>query len=162
MQTRTKEPEVSATGSTQPRRTTRPEGRYLFAGISVASIWAAVAVASIWSPDMITDTQHDHLAIASFADWLYAALATGLVLMAFGRRTPGASRSLWLGFTVAVAGIWLAVAVASIFAPTMVTGTDPTTIPIAAFAAPIGGVLATAFASVFAAGSQGQDVTDER
>ena len=45
------------------------------------------------------------------------------------------------------------VALASILAPTMVTGTDPTTIPVAAFAAPVGGVVATAFASVFAAGS---------
>ncbi len=40
----------------------------------------------------------------------------------------------------------------SIFAPTMVTGTDPTTILVAAFAAPVAGVLATAFLAVFVAG----------
>ena len=133
--------------------TTRPnEGRYLFAGAAVASIWIAATAASIWSPDMITGSTHEHLAIAALSYWLYAAIATGLVLMAFGRRTIG-GRALWVGFTIAIAGIWAAVALASIFAPTMVTGTDPTTIPVAALAAPVGGVIATAFASVFAAGS---------
>jgi len=158
MQTQLRGESVDTTVSTRPRREERPEGRYLFAGITVASIWVAVALASIWSPDMTTGSQHEHLAIAPLTDWLYAALASGLVLMAFGRRTPGGSRALWLGFTVAIASIWLAVALASIFAPSMVTGTDPTTIPIAAFAAPVAGVLATAFASVFAAGSQGREI----
>jgi hypothetical protein len=141
-----------------PEATGPRESRYLFAGIAVASIWIAVAAASIWSPDMITGSQHEHIPIAAFGDWFYAAIATGLVLMAFGRRTPGSSRSLWEGFAIAIAGIWLVVALASIYAPTMVTGTDPTTIPIAAFAAPIAGVIATAFVSVFAAGSSGRTV----
>jgi hypothetical protein len=135
----------------------RCESRYLFAGIAVASIWVAAAVASIWSPDMITGSQHEHLPIAAFVDWLYAAVASGLVLMAFTRRTRGTSRSLWQGFTLAVASVWTVVALASVFAPSMVTGTDPTTIPMAAIAAPIAGVVATAFASVFAAGSPGRD-----
>jgi hypothetical protein len=34
----------------------------------------------------------------------------------------------------------------------MVTGTDPTTIPMAALAAPVAGVVATAFVAVFVAG----------
>ncbi len=76
--------------------------------------------------------------------------------MSFSRRTPGGGRSLWMGFAVAIASIWFIVALASIFAPSMVTGSDPTTIPIAAFASPIAGVVATAFASVFVAGSSGR------
>lgn len=152
---------ASSTATTQPPREERTESRYLFAALAVASIWLAVVLASIWSPDLITGSQHEHIAIAAFADWLYAALASGLVLMAFSRRTPGASRALWLGFTIAVASIWLAVTLASIFAPSFVTGTDPTTIPVAALFAPVAGVLATAFASVFAAGSQGHDIGRE-
>jgi len=131
------------------------DGRYLFAGITVASIWVAALAASIWTPDMVTGSMHDHVAIAAMSDWFYSAIATGLVLMAFSRRAVG-NHALWIGFTVAVAGVWAAVALASIFAPTMVTGTDPTTIPIAAFAAPVGGVIATAFASVFAAASRSE------
>ena len=91
--------------------------------------------------------------MAALIDWFYAALATGLVLMAFGRRFPGASRSLWLGFAVAIGSIWFVVAIASILAPSIVTGTDLTTVPIAALASPIAGLIATAFVSVFVAGS---------
>ena len=135
--------------------TRQAESRYLFAGIAIACIWVATAIASIWSPDMVTGSEQEHLPIAAVSDWFYAAIATGLVLLAFARRTPGASRTLWIGFTVAIAAIWGVVAVASVFAPTMVTGSDPTTIPVAVFAAPVAGVIATAFASVFAAGSAG-------
>ena len=135
---------------------TTSEYRYLFAGIAVATIWLAIAAASIWSPDLISGTEQEHVPLAAIVDWFYAALATGLVLMAFGRRSPGASGSLWLGFTVAIGGIWFVVAIASIFAPSIVTGTDPSTVPIAALASPVAGVIATAFVSVFAAGSAGE------
>jgi len=42
---------------------------------------------------------------------------------------------------------------AGIFTATMVTGTDPTTIPIAAILAPMAGAVATAFACLAAAWS---------
>src|SRR4249919_3231644 len=73
---------------------TARESRYLFAGIAVASIWLAVAAASIWSPDLVSGTDQERVPLAAILDWFYATLATGLVLMAFGRRSPGASRSL--------------------------------------------------------------------
>jgi hypothetical protein len=135
----------------------RAESRYLFVGLSIAAIWLASLAAILWSPDLISGSMHEHIAIAALTDWFYAAIATGLVLMAFGRRSRGATRSLWMGFTVAIAAIWFAVAIASIYAPSFVTGTDPTTVPIAVFVAPIAGTIATAFASVFAAGSAGRE-----
>ena len=148
---------VRAVDTTRLEPYAEPKGpRDLFAGVVVASIWVTVAAASIWSPDMITGSEHEHIPIAAFTDWLDAAIATGLVLMAFSRRTLDSGRSLWMGFTVAIASIWAVVALASIFAPSMVTGSDPTTIPVAAFAAPVAGVVATAFASVFVAGSPGR------
>ena len=115
----------------------RSEGRFLFAGLSVAAIWLATLAAVLWSPDMITGSEQERLPMAAMIDWLYAAIATGLVLMAFSRRTRGATRSLWAGFTTAVATIWAVVALASIYAPTFVTGTDPTTLPIAVLVAPV-------------------------
>jgi hypothetical protein len=133
------------------------ESRYLFVGLSIAAIWLAALAAILWSPDMITGSMHERIAIAAMSDWFYAAIATGLVLMAFGRRTRGATRSLWVGFTIAIAAIWAVVSIASIYAPSFVTGTDPTTVPIAVFAAPVAGTIATAFASVFAAGSAGRE-----
>jgi hypothetical protein len=139
----------------EPGGTTR-ESRYLFAGIAVASVWLAIAAASIWSPDLISGTNQERVPLAAILDWFYAALATGLVLMAFGRRSPGASRSLWLGFTISIAGIWFVVAIASILAPSIETGTDHTTVPIAALASPLAGVIASAFVSVFVARSGGE------
>ena len=136
----------------------RSDARYVVAGLTVASIWLATAAASVWSPVMITGVGHERLAIAAIIDWFPAAIASGLVLMAFSRRTRGASRSLWLGFLFAIGSIWAAVALVSILSPALVTGSDPTTVPIAVFAAPIGGVIATAFASVFVAGTPAEQV----
>jgi hypothetical protein len=130
----------------------RSERRFLFAGLSVAAIWLATLATVLWSPDMITGSEHEHLPIAAMTDWLYAAIATGLVLMAFSRRTRGATRSLWAGLTMAVATIWAVVALASLYAPTFITGSDPTTVPIAVLVAPVAGMTATAFVSIFAAG----------
>jgi hypothetical protein len=62
---------------------------------------------------------------------------------------------LWAGFTVAIAGIWFVVAAASIYAPELVAGAENDRVPVAALASPIAGVLATAFAAVFVAGSRG-------
>jgi hypothetical protein len=134
-----------------------PGGRYAFAGLSVAAIWLATLAASLWSPDLVTGSMQDRIAIAAMTDWLYAAMATGLVLLAFGRRSRGATRALWSGFMIAIMGIWSAVALASIYAPSFVTGTDPTSLPIAVLVAPVAGMTGTAFVSVFVAGSGGGD-----
>lgn len=147
-------------GTEQPGRTEagdvsggEREGRYLLAGISVAIIWVSIGIAGIASPDMITGSEREHIPVVAFTDWLWAGLATALVMLAVSRRSPGASRSLWMGMTIAIAGIWLTVAAVSVLGPEMVTGSDPTRIPIAAMIAPIAGSIATAFVSVFVAGS---------
>lgn len=146
-----------ALGVDRARRDSTATGsRYVFAGVAVAMIWLGTAAASIWSPDLISGTEGDHVPLAAILDWSYAALATGLVLIAYGRRSPGATRSLWLGFTVAIGGIWFVVAIASILAPSIVSGTDATTVPVAVLASPIAGLIATAFVSVFVAGSAGE------
>ena len=51
-------------------------------------------------------------------------------------------------------------AIISIWTPELVSGTDRTHVPIAALVSPIAGVLATAFASVFVAGSAGGEVKE--
>jgi hypothetical protein len=48
---------------------------------------------------------------------------------------------------VAVLGIWGAVALVSIFAPTIVAGSDGTIVPVAGLFAPVGGTIATGFAA---------------
>ena len=127
--------------------------RYRFAAMAVCGILGASAAASIWSPDLISGTDGTHVPIAAFTDWFYAVIATGLVLLAFSRRTPDLGRSSWAAFTLVISGIWLVVAITSIWTPDLISGTDPTRVPVAALVSPIAGVLATAFASVFVAGS---------
>jgi cytochrome bd-type quinol oxidase subunit 2 len=125
--------------------------RYAPVGLAVVFIWAAVLVASIWAPVMITGSNHERLAVAAMGDWFWGGLATGLLLLAaaFARveRTD-----VWRVVATISAVIWIAVALASVFAPSMVTGTDPTTIPLVAMLAPIAGAIVTAFLAVFAAG----------
>jgi hypothetical protein len=137
------------------------EARYRFAAITVCGIWVALAAASIWSPDLISDTDRTHVPIAAFMDWIYAVVATGLVLLAFSRRTPDIGRSSGSSFAAVIWAIWLVVAGASIWAPSLVSGTDGAVVPVAALAAPLAGLLATAFASVFAAGSPGEKISDQ-
>jgi len=143
-----------------PPAPTPYEARYRFAAITVCGIWVALAAASIWSPDLISDTDRTHVPIAAFMDWIYAVIATGLVLLAFSRR-PDIGRSSWSSFAAVIWAIWLVVAGASIWAPSLVSGSDGTVVPIAALAAPLAGLLATAFASVFAAGSPGERTSDQ-
>ena len=62
-------------------------------------------------------------------------------------------RSSWWAFTFTIAAIWLVVAIISIWTPELVSRTDQTYVPIGALVSPIAGVLVTAYASVFVAGS---------
>lgn len=103
-----------------------------------------MTLASIFSPDLVSGTQQDHIPLAALIDWLWGAAATGSVLLAF-RRTAEEGPSVWMGISMGVAAIWVTVALASIFVPQWVTGTDPTRIPLGALIAPIGGRIATKF-----------------
>jgi hypothetical protein len=106
--------------------------------LAVASVLVATALLSVFSPDMVTGSAQEHLPIVALTSWFW-----GLVAIAYLSflKADGASMSL----AASVAILWLGVALTSIFAPEMVTGTDPTRIPIAAFVAPILGCMTTAF-----------------
>jgi len=122
--------------------------------VALASIWVGVFIASVFAPDMITGSAQEHLAIASLVALPVGAVASAMVLLAAGvSRRDGASSDAWLVYGVAVAICWLAVGLVSVFATPMVTGTDPTTIPLAAIVAPVFGLCATAFASIYIAGA---------
>ena len=56
--------------------------------------------------------------------------------------------SVWLGFELSVVVIWAVVALTGIFAPELVTGTDPTRIPLAALVTPVAGLVATGFVAL--------------
>jgi len=70
-----------------------------------------------------------------------------LVILAVlqGIRLGVANPTPWSVLAVSVAAAWAFVLLVTAFAPVMVTGTDPTTIPAAAMGVPVIGVFVTWF-----------------
>jgi hypothetical protein len=128
----------------------RLSGRVIFVATSIAAIWLATLAASLYAPALITGAQQEHIPLVAAVDWLWAALATGLVALAAGLSERG-SRAAWIGSAVALVAIWVAMAVASIAGPELVTGSDPTRVPLAAILSPFAAVVATAYVAIFAA-----------
>jgi hypothetical protein len=122
---------------------------------AVGVIWLAVLLASILAPDMVTGSQQEHLNVAALANWFWGLLSTMFLLRATVFRPPRLERheeeAVWIWSSVAVGGVWLAVAVISIFTPAFVTGSDPTRLPLAAILAPIVATAIIRFASEFVA-----------
>jgi hypothetical protein len=129
------------TSSTPPPPAPIRDDRFVMVGIAAAAVWISIGLASLYTPDMITGTEQEHIPITALTMWLWGAVATGLILM-----TGAMGRGRAVGGVVAVASIW---------SPELVTGTDPTRIPLAALIAPVAGAVATAFTCLFVAGSPG-------
>ena len=119
--------------------------------VSVSAIWLATLVFSVFAPDLVSGAQQGHLPIAGLTAWVWAAAATGYVLMATRSRGPSDDDSRWIGLELSVGVVWAVVALAGIFSPELVTGTDPTRIPLAALVAPVAGMVATGFVALHAA-----------
>jgi hypothetical protein len=137
---------------------TEPPGRHAVAeslaglapGIAVAAIWLATLCLSLFAPDLVSGSEQDHIPIAGLSAWVWSAAATGYVLMAARGRSASDEPAVWLGFELSVAVIWAVVALAGIFTPNLVTGSDPTSVPLAALVAPVAGMVATGFVALHA------------
>jgi hypothetical protein len=133
--------------------------------ISITAIWIAVVLISVFSPDMVHGSEQEHLPIAALTGWLWGSVASAFILIAvvigYGRSRVGRHEA-WTLLALATVVIWAAVTIVSISTPRLVTGTDPTKIPLAAMIAPVVGTVATGFASgaaalLSAAGSQSRE-----
>lgn len=125
---------------------------------ALIGVWVFSGLIAVLSPDLVSGTEQEHIPVAAITIWFYAGLATAFVLLAAavrGKVARAEPTPLMLG--AITAGIWFVVAAASIFAPVMETGSDPTRVPIAALVAPIVGLVATAFVSIFVAGGGGSE-----
>jgi hypothetical protein len=120
--------------STYPRRTTLAPGIGALAGI-----WAAVLAISLFAPDLVSGSEQEHLPIAAFGTWLWGVAASRSVLTALLRLDGEDAhldqlRGQLVGFVVAT---WIVAALVAVAGPQMVTGSDPTRLPIAALLAPV-------------------------
>lgn len=125
---------------------------YAYVVVSGLAIALTVAACSMLAPDLVTGQEAAHYSLGAFASWFGGAVAFGLVLAAVARRADDDPQP-WAALALVVVAIWVAVAAVSILAPSLVIGSDPTTIPMASLLAPIAGAIGTAFACVFAASS---------
>jgi hypothetical protein len=149
MRTETRPSEVSTTTPPVPRVR---NDRFRMVSLAAAAPWIAVAAMSLFAPDMVTGASHDHLPIVAMTAWFWGAISTGLVVMA-GAMGPGVADGRWRGLAIITAVIWAAVAVVTVMAPVLQTGSDPTEIPIAGLLAPVAGMVGTSFACLFVAGT---------
>jgi hypothetical protein len=117
----------------------------------IAGIWVAVTLISIFAPDMVTGSEHQHLPVAAFGSWLWGLAATGAFIWAMGKlRGDAARRPIWIGLTAVTLTVWLAATIAAIALPVVVTGSDPTRLPVGAMVAPVAALILTALAGITA------------
>jgi hypothetical protein len=138
------------TGATRPpSRTVRP-GHVAWTAGAVGAIWLAVLLISLFSPDLVSGSEQQHLPIAAFIAWFWGAIATVVVIL-FGALLRRAAAPVWgVAPAATTIGIWVVAVLVSVFAPTLETGTDPTTIPLAAMIAPLAATLLTGVAYLLA------------
>jgi hypothetical protein len=126
------------------------EPRYRWSLVAVVAIWLSVLVTSLFAPDFVSGSQQEHITVAAIANWLWGAIATVGILRALRTaRTVDVRDGAWITLGLAVAVLWLVVAVVSIFAPVVETGSDPTQIPLAALLSPIVATLFTRYLAEF-------------
>jgi hypothetical protein len=125
---------------------------WVSAGVALGSIWLSVLLAGVYSPDFVSGSQHEHLALVGGGDWIWGLVATAFVILALldGVRRRVVNPTPWWGLALGVAAVWAVVLWVSVTAPVMVTGTDPTRIPLAAMGIPIVGVFMTWFVCTLA------------
>ena len=137
------------------------EARYRWSLVAVTSIWLSVLVTSLFAPDFVSGSQQEHIRIAALANWLWGAMATVGVLRAVRATRSGQPRNgAWAALGIAVLVLWTAVAVVSLAAPVLETGSDPTRIPLAAILSPIVAMLFTRYLAEFLADLPATDTGD--
>ncbi len=121
---------------------------------ALVAIWGAVVAISVFAPDLVSGSQHEHLPLAAFGTWIWGLVATRSVMTALFRLDDAGSPDQLRGQLVGlVGGLWTVAALVAIFAPPMVTGSDPTSLPIAALLAPIAASALTTAAGEMASAS---------
>jgi hypothetical protein len=145
-------PAPGAPGSAADRRGATADSSWmLWATAGVVGVWVGVALVSVFAPDMVSGSEQQHLPLPAFTSWLWGMLATALYLFTMSRLRGRAERQpIWVGYAVAVLGIWLVATVVAIAAPVVETGSDPTRIPVAALVTPLASAILTGIAGIMA------------
>jgi hypothetical protein len=79
------------------------------------------------------------LPLAALTTWIWGLLASSFVVLAALQaiRSRVRAQTPWIGLAIGVAIGWVATAVFSVLDPALVSGTDPTIVPMAALGLPV-------------------------
>jgi hypothetical protein len=112
---------------------------------ALVGIWGGVLAISLFAPDMVSGSEQQHLPLAAFGTWIWGAVASRSVVSTLLRLDgEGGALDQLRGQLVAfVAAVWIVAALVAILGPEMVTGSDPTRVPIAALLSPVAATLLT-------------------
>ena len=108
----------------------------------ISVIWATVVATALLAPDMITGSDHEHLPLTGLTIWIWAAAASSFVALGANRVEDRRRLVTWTSV------VWVVVLLTVLLMPSLVTGTDPTTIPLAGLVAPPAGALATGYVAL--------------
>lgn len=125
----------------EPRDRTRV---FAWTAAAITAIWAAVVLISVFAPDLISGTEQGHTPLPAILTWIWGMIASRhVVTTVVQRRSP--DRMVWTAQLLAwtTVPVWAAATLVAVFAPVLVTGTDPTHFPIAAIVAPIAAMIVT-------------------
>jgi len=138
---------MAVEGATPHLKRATPVIAWISSGLAIASIWISVVLSSLLAPDFVSGSQQEHLQLVAWGDWVWGLVASALVVLAVldGIRLGIAHATPWVVLAAGVSLVWLGVLAISACTPALVTGTDPTRIPLAAMGVPIVGVFLTWF-----------------
>ena len=121
----------------------------LWTAVGLGVVWIAVVLISAFAPDLVSGSEQEHLPLAAITAWLWGLLGTwGFVNGMSKLRGDAAREPIWKGLSFAVIALWAVASVLSIWLPVMETGSDPTSLPLAALVAPLAAAALTAVASL--------------
>ena len=154
---------MGAQSHTQPasihpgRPLTTRDPRFVPGIVAVIVIWVAVIAISLFSPDNVSGSEQDHVPIAAILTWIWGLLASRNVVTTLIQQGDRAHQKGGIGILAGtVAVVWIFAAALAVLGPQIVTGADPTRVPIAALIAPIAAmVLTTTACQLFSAFSKG-------
>ena len=109
--------------------------------LTTAFLWLSVLAISVFSPDLISGSEQQHLPIVLWTSWLWGLIASIFIFRLFREQYD---MKIFQLQDLSISALWLIVALVSIFAPPFVSGSDPTSLPLASLVVPFIGCILTA------------------
>jgi hypothetical protein len=143
---------LASTKGGQPTTPTTSDrtGLLRLGAAGLGAVWAAVIVISLYSPDSVSGIPQEHVPIAAVLTWVWGLMASRSMITTLVAQRDHPERQPEVRLLVGgVAMLWFLATILAVFGPEIVSGTDPTRVPIAAILAPIAAMVLTKMACGF-------------